>query len=209
MTEEEWLSTPANDLQRVVMAQPARKQRLYVAACCRMLDGGDHQPAMAEALDAVELFGDTGKSKAALRRHRQQLRAIRHSPAGRGFQRVLWAVETAATENMCWSAPFDADFGRIEPLLFADVEIRRRQYAIYADIMGLSRGTAFDARWRTETAVSLAAGIYEARAFDRLPILADALEEAGCDHADVLTHCRGPGPHARGCWVVDAVLGKE
>ena len=70
------------------------------------------------------------------------------------------------------------------------------------------RPVAFADAWRSETAVELATGIYEERAFDRLPILADALEEAGCDHADVLNHLRGPGPHARGCWVVDGVLGK-
>ncbi len=70
------------------------------------------------------------------------------------------------------------------------------------------RPVAFDPRWRTETAGALASGIYAERAFDRLPILADALEEAGCDHPDVLAHCRGPGPHARGCWVVDGLLGK-
>jgi hypothetical protein len=67
----------------------------------------------------------------------------------------------------------------------------------------------FRKKWRTETVTALAAGIYGERAFDRLPILADALEEAGCDHPDVLTHCRGPGPHARGCWVVDLVLNKS
>jgi len=50
---------------------------------------------------------------------------------------------------------------------------------------------------------------YEERAFDRMPILADALEEAGCDSCDALTHCRGPGPHIRGCWVVDLILGKQ
>jgi hypothetical protein len=55
----------------------------------------------------------------------------------------------------------------------------------------------------------LAEGIYADRAFDRLPILADALEEAGCTDAEVLAHCRGPGPHVRGCWVVDLILGKE
>jgi hypothetical protein len=70
------------------------------------------------------------------------------------------------------------------------------------------RPVAFADSWRSETAVALATGIYEERAFDRLPILADALEEAGCDHADVLNHLRGPGPHARGCWVVDGVLRK-
>jgi hypothetical protein len=55
----------------------------------------------------------------------------------------------------------------------------------------------------------LAQAIYDDRAFDRLPILADALEEAGCDTADILAHCRGPGPHVRGCWVVDLILGKQ
>ncbi len=61
-------------------------------------------------------------------------------------------------------------------------------------------------RWLTETVLALAAGIYAGRAFDRMPILADALEDAGCDHADILTHCRGEGPHVRGCWVVDLAL---
>jgi hypothetical protein len=56
---------------------------------------------------------------------------------------------------------------------------------------------------------ALAKAIYGERAFDRLPILADALEEAGCTNAELLGHCRQPGVHVRGCWVVDLVLGKE
>ena len=44
---------------------------------------------------------------------------------------------------------------------------------------------------------------------DRLAVLADALEEAGCDNADLLSHLRGPGPHVRGCWALDLLLGKE
>jgi hypothetical protein len=71
------------------------------------------------------------------------------------------------------------------------------------------RPVAVDPSWLTSTVTSLAAGIYADRAFDRMPILADALEEAGCDHADILTHCRGDGPHVRGCWVVNLLLGKE
>jgi hypothetical protein len=63
--------------------------------------------------------------------------------------------------------------------------------------------------WNDGTVPKLAQTIYDDRRFDLLPILADALEEAGCDHADILTHCRGPGPHVRGCWVVDLLLGKE
>src|SRR5262249_8755936 len=55
----------------------------------------------------------------------------------------------------------------------------------------------------------LARSIYDESAFERLPILADALEDAGCDNADILSHCRSEGPHARGCWVVDLIRGKE
>ena len=63
--------------------------------------------------------------------------------------------------------------------------------------------------WNDGTVRKLAGCIYSDRAFERLPILADALEDAGCDSADILSHCRGPGPHVRGCWVIDLLLGKE
>lgn len=61
--------------------------------------------------------------------------------------------------------------------------------------------------WLTPTVKALALGIYEQRAFDRLPILADALEEEGCMDVEVLLHCRREGQHVRGCWVVDLILG--
>ena len=64
--------------------------------------------------------------------------------------------------------------------------------------------------------IAVGPGLYEGsvkpssdRAFERLPLLADALMDAGCDAEDVLNHCRAAGPHVRGCWVVDRVLGKE
>jgi hypothetical protein len=55
---------------------------------------------------------------------------------------------------------------------------------------------------------SLARTMCETRDFTAMPILADALEEAACDNPEILAHCRGPGPHFRGCWVVDLMLGK-
>ena len=63
--------------------------------------------------------------------------------------------------------------------------------------------------WLTPSVVNLAQAIYDDRAFARMPDLADALHEAGCDNDEILSHCRGPGPHVRGCWVVDLLLGKE
>jgi hypothetical protein len=84
------------------------------------------------------------------------------------------------------------------------------QAALLRDIFGNPfRPAALDPAWRTGTVLALARGIYEDRAFDRMPILADALQDAGCTDEDVLGHCRGPGPHVRGCWVVDLVLGKS
>ena len=62
--------------------------------------------------------------------------------------------------------------------------------------------------WNDGAIRKLAQVLYDDRAFDRLPLLADALEDAGCSDADILTHCRGGGEHARGCWVVDLLLGK-
>jgi hypothetical protein len=63
-------------------------------------------------------------------------------------------------------------------------------------------------RWNDETPSRLARVIYEEQAFDQLPILADALEEAGCTDPDILDHCRQPDEHVRGCWLIDALLGK-
>jgi hypothetical protein len=65
---------------------------------------------------------------------------------------------------------------------------------------------ALDPSWLTSTVTNLAEAIYQERAFDRLPILADALEEAGCNQQDILGHLRGGGEHCRGCWPVDLLL---
>ena len=85
------------------------------------------------------------------------------------------------------------------------------QAALVREVFGNPfRPVAFDPAWRTDTAVSLARQMYEAREFSAMPILADALQDAGCDNDDVLSHCRAANQiHVRGCWVVDLVLGKE
>ncbi len=82
--------------------------------------------------------------------------------------------------------------------------------ALLRDLFGNPfRPVAFSPEWRTDTALALASQMYESRDFSAMSILADALQDAGCDSADILDHCRGDGPHVRGCWVVDLVLGKE
>lgn len=88
-----------------------------------------------------------------------------------------------------------------------DVE-RNAQLELVRDIFGPLpfRPVSVTPAWITLTVTRLATAIYTDRAFDRLPILADALEDAGCCNADILTHCRQPGEHCRGCWVVDLLL---
>jgi hypothetical protein len=71
------------------------------------------------------------------------------------------------------------------------------------------RPVSAEPSWLTSTVLALAEGIYKEAAFDRLPILSDALLDAGCDNHDILTHCRSDGQHVRGCWVVDLLLEKE
>ena len=80
----------------------------------------------------------------------------------------------------------------------------------FRDIFGNPfRPVAVDPSWLTSTVVALARGIYEDRAFDRMPILADALQDAGCENPDVLNHCRDPQQvHVRGCFAIDLLLDK-
>jgi hypothetical protein len=98
--------------------------------------------------------------------------------------------------------------------LHADrTKCREEQFAqciLLRDVFGNPfRPVAFDPAWRTDTAVALARGMYGSRDFSAMPILADALQDAGCENDDLLAHCRDAKQvHVRGCWVVDLVLGK-
>jgi hypothetical protein len=96
------------------------------------------------------------------------------------------------------------------PMLRTDPLLARVSPSLFRDIFGNPfRHVAADPAWLTSTVVSLARQMYEGRDFSAMPILADALQDAGCEDEAVLSHCRGDGPHVRGCWVVDLVLGKS
>jgi hypothetical protein len=112
--------------------------------------------------------------------------------AKEGYESALWAI---------------SDMGFVGP--------RRTNRAYHAELIreifgNPFRPVSFDPEWRTSTAVAIAKGMYDTRDFSAIPILADALQDAGCDNEDVLNHCRAAdGVHVRGCWVVDLVLGKS
>ena len=94
---------------------------------------------------------------------------------------------------------------------------RLAQSLLLRDIIGNPfRPVAIDPAWLTPNVVDIARTIYQDRELPsgvlnrvRLAILADALMDAGCDNSDILDHCRSSGPHVRGCWVIDLILGKE
>ena len=124
--------------------------------------------------------------------------AIEEAPYPAAFDAALCA--NAWLDNLDW--PFTADTAAGSPEAII-------QSSLLRDIFGNPfRPVTFDPAWRTDAAVGIAQAAYDSREFGNLPVLADALQDAGCDHPDVLAHLRGPGPHVRGCWVVDLVLGK-
>jgi hypothetical protein len=103
---------------------------------------------------------------------------------------------------------------RRRPLPVQDPDVgaalEARQADLVRDVFGDPfRPAAIDPSWRSDSVRRLAQMIYEERHWDDLPILADALEDAGCADAAVLAHCRGGGEHARGCWLVDRLAGQE
>ena len=110
---------------------------------------------------------------------------------------LTWLAYNAHIE---WSGPCDLSAGNGHDSI-----------PIIRDIFGNPfRPVTFAPAWRTDTAVALAAQMYESRDFSAMPILADALQDAGCDSDAILHHCRdASATHVRGCWVVDRVLGKE
>jgi hypothetical protein len=212
MMEHEWLACPDPDalLDHLRSSGRAseRKLRLFAVGCCRRVWHLMNDGRSRKAVAVVERWVDGEAS-------RQQLEAA-HAAAGQAWRTpagtaawdastVEWRVEAAAAaaSHAAWAG--SADRSRADE--------RRAQ----ADLLRCIVGNPFRVpapfppavlAWQDGTVVKLARSIYQARRFEDVPVLADALEEAGCSDADVLGHLRGPGPHGRGCWVVDALLGK-
>jgi hypothetical protein len=204
-----------------------RKFRLLAAACCRrawahLVDGRSraavevaerHADSLADAEELARAGGEavTALDEVCAARGYDMRDVLRKAPAC--FPRdapatVRWAsaaayIATEDAERAAWAAEGVANTKE----LAADRGLLR---CVFGNPFRPQRPPdPAVLAWGDGTVALLARAIYDDRAFDCLPVLADALEDAGCDDATVLLHCRQPGEHARGCWVLDLLLGKE
>jgi hypothetical protein len=207
VTETEWLTgTDAGAMWEYVQTRTSnRKRRLFACACLRRAWDRLTHPDSRRAVEAAELLADGRVT------HRQKIplsqRAVMASYQPAGSDLAKAAAHAAAYA-------LDSD---MPPYLFAalartaaDDRDRSAQADLLREIVANPfRPVAVRADWRTTVVTGLARCVYAERAYEILPVLADALQDAGCDNEAILAHCRGAGPHARGCWVVDLVLGKS
>jgi hypothetical protein len=166
---------------------------------------------LREALDALEggWRASHGAERTALLPRHEALalafQATRPAAPTAAYYASSNAYLAAAAITNPGAAPYDRNFHARQ------VAEERAQTDLLRELIGptLFRPVAIDAAWPVGSVVKIAQAIYEEKRFDNMGILADALEEAGCDNAVFLSHCRGKGPHVRGCWALDVLLGKS
>ena len=200
MNEAEWLrgTDPGPLLEHLRNKESDRKLRLYAVACVRRSPPVQLTPDEIRVVEAVERHCDNDSRLPAIQDlpnpDSPVLRNLLHTTA------FYAARSTAGTTTAAESAPeAEREEGRVV------------QCQYLRDIFGNPfRFVTFDPTWRTSTATTLARQMYETRDFSAMPILADALQDAGCGDEAVLSHCRDANQiHVRGCWVVDLLLGKR
>jgi hypothetical protein len=232
MDEATWLACadPEPMLELVLGKASDRKLRLFACACCRRiwhrraveLPAGVPQwlkgtpmknERLRKAVEAAERYAD-GKATA------EELVAARAVALEAGRTPARDAAEAAARTWSAWSAASEAWWRAARAVAgaraYAGAELAE-QANLLRDIFGNPfRPLAVEPAWRTPDVLRLAEAAYEERSLPsgeldnaRLAVLADALEDAGCDCGELLDHLRSPGPHVRGCNALDAVLGKE
>jgi hypothetical protein len=229
MTEEEWLAcTDPGPMLEYLGANDLlsdRKQRLFDCACVRRIWHLLFDDKGRKAVEVAEKFADglAGieelRDAQAIALAAADARPTFYLPGVPDSYSVLTAAAWAAWEYRSGADPLRpaalaiawqglTENGRSQRRLakasYADE--RKIQVALLREIIGNPFQPANISP--STTAWDLAQMIYDQRAFERLPGLADALEKAGCDNPKILSHCWLPGPHVRGCWVVDLVLGK-
>jgi hypothetical protein len=223
MNEAEWLTCgdPGPMVNSPLSQKSDRKLRLFACASCRMF--WDALSGWQAAVLVAERFADGLATLEEL--EEAGLPPSHEAPTGLDYLLEPDAINAAygvANGLATWAELQEqqgvrserrVDYGPEEVRAAGErvgQAVRREQGDLLRDIVGNPfRPVNLDAAWLLPKVVMLAQSIYDERTFDRLPVLADALEEAGCDNTDILTHLRRDGPHVRGCWVVDLVLDKK
>ena len=235
MTEEEWLvCEDARDMLNATDIPNAsdRKLRLFAVACCRLCRQLMRNASHRDDVTLAERFADGQATEKELAAAYHRVNDLASAQYARTAEREIrrWA-EMVGVANVL-RVPVDAGDAVWNLSRASQRGIDRQMVALLHDIIGnpfrslnpawitpavfplliknqeLANSQFLD-EWLTSDVLALARGIYADRAFDRMPILADALQDAGCDNADVLAHCRDAAQvHVRGCWVVDLLLGK-
>jgi len=203
-----------------------RKSRLLACACCRLVWHLFIDEHLRLAVETAEAFADGLASPEELAAVHEQAHALglsRGEVLGRmsrdmpGWAALAdsWRVAHAAADV---SGPDDTLFGNAMHYVARDGGSGRDtddlgQANLIRELLGTPlRQGSFDStwsRWADGAVFKIAQASYDLRDFSNLPILADALEEAGCTDVEILSHLRGPGPHVRGCWALDLILGKN
>jgi tetratricopeptide (TPR) repeat protein len=219
MTEAAWLkcADPSPMIDFLCGEVSDRKLRLALCAGCRRIWKHLDQDEFRHAVEVGEQIADGVATDEA----RQEAVERANSRVGLGALACRLCLHDDAVDAA--RRGLDAASGctvRLSQLpaeqknAAADAERARNekihQAALLRDIFGNPFGTVeFDPAWRTSDVVALAQQMYDSRDFSAMPVLADALQDAGCEDEDIFDHCRGSGPHYRGCWVVDLVLGRK
>jgi hypothetical protein len=201
-------------------ARSDRKRLLFGVACCRriwhLLPDDNCRQALVLAEQRAQGHVSAARRNAALALARRALPEDEESAAGQAVSAVCalleheWSLHAAYNSAHAVQAALG---GRVtlRPSGRA-LEEQAAQAALLRDLLGYPFTPVWIApawlTWNRGAVVPLAQTIYDESAFDQTPILADALDEAGCTVAAILDHLRGPGPRVRGCWVVDLVLEK-
>lgn len=218
MTEAEWLSCTELDKMldflRHIGRFSVRKSRLFGVAVCRRIWHLLPHEASRNAVEVAERFADgdaTINDSAAVSKQAMQI-AYQLPRNPHALKNAAYAAATVAE----WVESPEAVAEKAANAFWEEDNENesRKEKQFHIRLFRCLFGNPLqpvhiDLSWLTSKVVRLAQAIYDDRAFERLPSLADALEDAGCDNADVLAHCRDPGPHARGYCVVDSILAKD
>ena len=203
MTEEKWATCrdPRQILDYHTMKKDPRRLRLLAAACVRRAVPEGSPSLFEQVIGTAEAYAESKVDRAAFLAARKAVRKATREARRRNdlLDALRWLTDDA----------MEALTGAIETIRPKNPAGRAAECELIRCLFGTPDGPpAIDPAPITATVHALAEGISADRAFDRMPVLADALEEAGCTDSAVLLHCRRPGAHASGCWVIDRLLGK-